>query len=107
MRKAKAMKRDIELSDVAVDPGFTPPIPKRGAFIDYGREVAVDGNRETPLAHRAGKTPWKMEFVTCARLPDQWDQSPHIGIIEFDLAAVGAVGHWKDAERIGLDQRFG
>ena len=106
MGEAKPVKRHIELPDVAVDPGFPSAIAKRRTFIDDGGEIAVDGDCEGLFSDCAGKAARQVEFVTRAFLPGKRDQRPDIRVVEFDLAAVGAVRHREDAQRIGLDQRF-
>ena len=107
MRKAEPMQRDIELANVTVDPGVLTAVLQRRTFVDHAGEIAVEGDREPALPHGAGKAAGQVEFVPRPLAPGKRDQGPNLGVVKPDVPAVGAFRHWKDTERIGLDERLG
>src|SRR5215203_7098734 len=85
----------IEITDAVIDPGALAAVLRLGAAVDYALEVAVNRDRESVGAHRAGEPGRDMEAV-------KRNDAALFRLDPIERRVLGAFGHWKDAAGIGL-----
>src|SRR5208282_4305672 len=90
----------VEVTDASVDPGAGAPGHRLRAAVEYGIEIAVDGDRETIGTHRACEAVRHVE-------PIQRNDAPPFWLDPIEGRVFRAFGHRKDAAGIGLQQHLG
>src|SRR5262249_4477748 len=90
----------IEHTDAGIDPGALAAGLRLSAAIQHAVEVAVDHHGKAVRSHRTREPAGQMKTV-------ERNDPAHLGLNPVERRIVRALGHGKDAARIGLEQDFG